>query len=371
MQSKQEDFNILSITLFVALVIMIIAILHIKETKKIARVQKVWDLQSREEEAKKAIINEMKPVLDKCSKLNPIYIEGKCLIWDMRENSSEACGLPEHMRASSSDSPITIIMVTPTKQRVVGHYAPKSVLGSLARPDLLPPSTPSPDAPKAVRLYLDLHVAYWPEKKAGGKHSIVINPPDEIDYSASKVYGAVCEPIAQWIMNLPQKPIDLAHAELRPSETRQTSTASPVAVEVSPKELGLEDLRLQSIAVIGGKVPTATVSLGTDGKVLTAGERIGKFRLEQIDHDSESIVMLDMSNDERRIINLVDIEDLIEKSSTHHQIVELEDGTIYRGQIAHDLGEKIGFMTDQRKAIFIKRRDIKMISEQESSADSF
>jgi hypothetical protein len=80
-----------------------------------------------------------------------IRLRGKALVWDMASDarSGAYCRLPSELRATSADRPITVFMVTGTRDEQVGTY---SISGQ-----------------PAYRRYVEITAAVWPELKPAGK----------------------------------------------------------------------------------------------------------------------------------------------------------------------------------------------------------
>jgi len=137
----------------------------------------------------RVIVNDVSALVEDCMKKDDsnISIHGKCLVWDMKKKSlSDAhSSLPRGLRARSSDSKITVFMVLPERNVLVGHY---NISGQ-----------------PAYRKFMDVCVAYWPEKISVGMHSVVSREPRS-SRSVNlfrKEYGDPIEPIVKWISSLP------------------------------------------------------------------------------------------------------------------------------------------------------------------------
>jgi len=150
----------------------------------------LWGELSRvETERQKEIVNSVRPLIHECKNVGDISISilGKCLVWDMTKNSrSDAhAKLSRELRASSSDNQITVFMVMPERNVLVGHY---SISGE-----------------PGYRQYVDVLVAYWPEKRAVGMHSVVSKEPaSSRPVQDVPEYGDSSEKIARWINSLPR-----------------------------------------------------------------------------------------------------------------------------------------------------------------------
>lgn len=125
-----------------------------------------WGVSSRREiQRQRAIVNEVRPLIEDCKQLGerPVSVRGKCLVWDITKNSRSGAHslLPRKLRATSSDDEMTIFMVLPPREELVGYY---SVSGQ-----------------PAYREYVDVCVVYWPQKKAVGLHSVVSKEPPTRD----------------------------------------------------------------------------------------------------------------------------------------------------------------------------------------------
>ena len=142
----------------------------------------------KETVAQRAIVNEVGGLIGSCRTAgDTIAIVGKVLVWDMHGDSrSGAQGmLPGLLKAESTDKPITIFMVVGKRDERVGTY-------SISRQP-------------AYREYVDIAVAYWPEKTAVGFHSVVSGEPrSSRPVQGTPEYGDPSEPIAKWIESLPR-----------------------------------------------------------------------------------------------------------------------------------------------------------------------
>lgn len=143
----------------------------------------------KETEKQRTIVNEVRSLIDECKKIGdaPISVRGKYLVWDVTKDSRSAAHgkLSREIRASSSDSQITVFMVLPERNVMVGRY--------------------SISHEPAYRQYMDVCVTYWPEKKAVGMHSVVSKKPrSSRPVQQSPEYGDPNEPIVRWINSLPR-----------------------------------------------------------------------------------------------------------------------------------------------------------------------
>ena len=150
-----------------------------------------WVILTRLEiERQRVIVDEVAYLADVCKSIKGcglISIQGRALVWDMTLKSrSGAYGkLPRDLRASSSDSQITVFMVVGKRNDLVGTY---SISGQ-----------------PGYREYIDICVAYWPEKKPVGMCSVVSKePPPTRPVQQQPEYGEPNEPIANWIAGLPR-----------------------------------------------------------------------------------------------------------------------------------------------------------------------
>jgi hypothetical protein len=144
--------------------------------------------EHKETERQRLIVNEVRPLIEDCKQLGekPISIRGTCLVWDITKNfRANAHGLlPRKLRATSSDNEITVFMVLPQREELVGHYSVSKQPG--------------------YRQYVDVCVVYWPQKKAVGMHSVISkDPPLVRKVTHSPEYGDPSKPIASWIESLP------------------------------------------------------------------------------------------------------------------------------------------------------------------------
>ena len=146
-------------------------------------------LRHKETERQRAIVNSVRVLIEDCKKMgdSPIFIRGKCLVWDTPKNSRSGAHakLPGELKARSSDRQITVFMVLRERNVMVGRYSISNEPG--------------------YRQYMDVCVVYWPEKKAVGMHSVVSKEPVSsrtVEYAPE--YGDPTEPIARWISSLPR-----------------------------------------------------------------------------------------------------------------------------------------------------------------------
>ena len=149
-----------------------------------------WGVASHKEtKRQRAIVDKVRPLINDCKKIGdtPISIRGKCLVWDVAKDSrSDAHSmLSGGIEASSSDPQITVFMVLPERNVMVGRYSVSNE--------------------PAYRQYMDVCVVYWPEKKAVGMHSVVSKEPrSSRPVENNPEYGDPNEPIAKWISGLPK-----------------------------------------------------------------------------------------------------------------------------------------------------------------------
>jgi len=147
-------------------------------------------LDHREIMQERAIVSHVRNLLDACKSMGDSAsptIKGKALVWDMTSDSrSDAHDrLPSELKATSADSQITVFMVIGERNVQVGTY---SVSGE-----------------PAYRQYMDVAVAYWPEKKAVGMGYVVSKEPrSSRPVEHRPEYGDPYEPIANWISTLPK-----------------------------------------------------------------------------------------------------------------------------------------------------------------------
>lgn len=150
-----------------------------------------WGISSHQEtERQKAIVNEVKHLVAVCKtnqSSDAIEVHGQALVWDMAANSrSNAYSrVPPDLKASSADGRVTVFMIMGERDVKVGTY---SISGQ-----------------PAYRRYVDICVAYWPEKKVAGMGSVVSQAPrSRRPVQQRPEYGDPNEPIANWIVGLPR-----------------------------------------------------------------------------------------------------------------------------------------------------------------------
>ena len=148
-----------------------------------------WGVASHKETKKqRAIVDEVRSLIDNCKKIGDtnISVRGKCLVWDITKNDRSGVHgmLYNFMKGCSSDNPLTVFMVLPERNVMVGRYSVSNE--------------------PAYRQYMDICVVYWPEKKAVGMHSVVSKEPRQSrPVENNPEYGDPNEPIARWINLLP------------------------------------------------------------------------------------------------------------------------------------------------------------------------
>ena len=144
----------------------------------------------RETGAQLAIVNELRPLIETCRAMgasNGMIVRNKALVWDIASNGRSAAHgkLPSSLQATASDRPITVFMVLGMRTVQVGTYSISKQPG--------------------YRQYLDICVAYWPEKKPGGMGSVVSQEPvSRRPVRQQPDYGEPNGPVAQWIAGLPR-----------------------------------------------------------------------------------------------------------------------------------------------------------------------
>jgi hypothetical protein len=149
-----------------------------------------WYAIARHKEtvAQRNIVSELRVLIDNCRTTNaPITIAGTALVWDMQNDSRSdvQAMLPYLLQAKSTDSPITVFMVTGQRNERVGTY---TISGQ-----------------PAYREYLDIAVARWPAKTPVGFYSVLSkDPPLLRQVEHSPEYGNPNVPVANWIQTLPK-----------------------------------------------------------------------------------------------------------------------------------------------------------------------
>lgn len=150
-----------------------------------------WGISShRETAAQHGIVNGVRPLIEACKGMGdsmPVKLHNKALVWDMASDGRSAVygRLPSVLQATSSDSPITVFMVLGTRTVQVGTYSISKQPG--------------------YRQYVDVCVAYWPEKNVAGMGSIVSREPrPSRPVTQQPEYGDPNEPVVQWIAALPR-----------------------------------------------------------------------------------------------------------------------------------------------------------------------
>jgi hypothetical protein len=137
--------------------------------------------------AQRSIVDDVKGLIENCRNAgDKVTIVGKALVWDMENDSPSGAHhmLSVSLKAKSTDKSITVFMVIRRTKEGVGTY---SISGQLA-----------------YRQYTDIAVAYWPEKKPAGFHSVGAEPPSRRSVRDTPEYGNPDVPIARWIESLPR-----------------------------------------------------------------------------------------------------------------------------------------------------------------------
>lgn len=148
-----------------------------------------WAITTHQEtEKQRAIVNDVRHLVEACKSMGnsePITIRGKALVWNMNSNSRSSVHdiLPTELKASSHDNTITVFMVLGKRDVKVGTY---SISGQ-----------------PGYQQFIDVCVAYWPEKKAIGMGSVVSKQPRlSRPVQGSPEYGDPNEPVKNWITSL-------------------------------------------------------------------------------------------------------------------------------------------------------------------------
>ncbi len=148
-----------------------------------------WSSPTKQEIEK--IMGDVRPFIESCKAMphsEKIMIKGKALVWDLKSNSkSDAhAELPSDLRIGEKEKQVTVFIVTPEQNMLVGHY-------SISRQP-------------GYRRYVDVYVIYWPEKKAAGLHSVVgFDPRHRRPVQHSPEYGDYTKAVAAWIAGLPKQ----------------------------------------------------------------------------------------------------------------------------------------------------------------------
>ncbi len=151
----------------------------------------VWLVVPSEEIGfQRAIVDEVSCLVGDCREIgeHPITVKGKCLIWNMSNNyRSNVCNrLPKEILGCSSDCELTVFMVMPIRKEIVGHMV------QTRRP--------------IYRRYVDIYVAYWPEKEPAGLHTLEWNDtvqPHQVRFNPDYL-ESFDRPLAEWIKGLPR-----------------------------------------------------------------------------------------------------------------------------------------------------------------------
>jgi hypothetical protein len=140
----------------------------------------------KEVTSQRAIVAEVKGLIQDCRAAGDhVAFARKALVWNMHNDTrSGAYGmLPDPIRATDRDRPITVFMVVGERKEKVGTY---SISGQ-----------------PAYRQYVDVAVVLWPDKKPIGFHTVVSREPKlSRPVQDTAEYGDRDEAIANWIMSL-------------------------------------------------------------------------------------------------------------------------------------------------------------------------
>jgi hypothetical protein len=142
----------------------------------------------RETERQRAIVNDVRHLPENCGSRHgseAIKIHGRVLVWEIKSNHRSGVHrkIPGHLKEYSSSDQVTVFMIMGERDVKVGTY---SISGQ-----------------PAYRRYLDICVAYWPEKKIAGMGSVVSQEPRfSRPVKNQPEYGDPNAPIAAWIARL-------------------------------------------------------------------------------------------------------------------------------------------------------------------------
>lgn len=150
-----------------------------------------------EEERFRHIVSQAEPQIPACRTIassTRIALRGKALVWDLQDDSRAwafSC-LPRKLRATPSDSQMTVFLVRKSKGALIGKYNVSQMV--------------------AYDADIEVYVVYWPEGKAAGMFHFVSRPPDERTISrgpanpAGEVIGwGYDDVIVNWIKTLPRE----------------------------------------------------------------------------------------------------------------------------------------------------------------------
>ena len=140
---------------------------------------------AREREVERALIAQVSRLAGDCEGAALIPSERKILVWDTAENKMSAVQsrLSDTVQGSASDPLLTIVMVLPERREQVGTYSVSN-------------------AP-AYRVYVDVCVVLWPERRTVGQASAVSEePPSSRVVQDGPEYGDPTEHLAELIESL-------------------------------------------------------------------------------------------------------------------------------------------------------------------------
>jgi hypothetical protein len=132
-----------------------------------------------------AVVTGVTNLIDTCKSMGssvPLAIKGKALVWDVRSSPKYGANfkLPIELAAFSSNSPITVFMIVDERKVQVGTY--------------------SVSHEPANREYVDIAVAYWPDKTPVGIFSVLSSePPSSREVQYRPGFGDSSAPIIDWI----------------------------------------------------------------------------------------------------------------------------------------------------------------------------
>lgn len=138
----------------------------------------------------KNIVKQAARQIETCKSLNDsrFKIKGKCLVWDLSNNSLHHAHdlLPREMRYDSGPANVTVFLVTAKQSQLVGHY---SISGE-----------------PAYRQWVDVYIIQAPEMKAVGIYELVsLDPRSSRPVQHTPEYGDPTQPLADWITSLPKE----------------------------------------------------------------------------------------------------------------------------------------------------------------------
>jgi hypothetical protein len=151
-----------------------------------------------EKQSMKGVASAVLPLIKDCREdpNKEIVVRGKVLAWDVAANGEHAVAvqgrIPDKAGEIEAGTDVTVFLIS-EKRRQVGVWVPsgRSISGEEYR-----------NASPAYSVEVRIHVAYWPQMKPVGVHSLTVYPPKYLSETYSDGIGDVNGAIASWIASL-------------------------------------------------------------------------------------------------------------------------------------------------------------------------